>query len=150
MNNENPVYPEANLPNEDTYASSAKSKLKDYGKKSLSPLLGLMQKYRGEFNPYFSAISKGIEGGMNVLSQENATPEERYVGEWFREASAWFGEVRTKLESKNIEDVIAYLEAESRENPGMTFSTSYLAGLFLGRIGRHMGRTSTTHSQPVQ
>ena len=137
MNEQQTNFSEANRPTD---------RIKDYGKKSLTPLLSLIQKYHTEIDPYFNAIVKGIEAGRQALHQENASSEEKYVGEWFNEASSWFNDVRQKLNSKNLDDVLQYLDLNARHHPGMTFSTSYLAGLFLGRIGRHLSKDKSSES----
>ncbi|HXH74877.1 MAG TPA: hypothetical protein VNJ08_07920 [Bacteriovoracaceae bacterium] len=185
--NENPDFSaEGNSPrssaNEGSLDGESKlsvGKLKSYGKKSLSPLVELVHKYQDEITPYFDAISKGLQGGVDSLSRTSSgsstssisdtstgetasfvsgvstsngssdssgTEAERVVAGWFREAADGLNEARTKLQSSNTQDMIDYIEVQARNHPGFMFSSSYLAGLFFGRIGKHIGRKKFSQS----
>ena len=137
---------EANIPLSEA-RSAGIDKLKSYGQKSLTPLIGLLQKYQSAVTPYFEAIGKGLDAGVKSLDQENSSHAEKYVGEWFREASQWFGQIKSKLNSKDTSELLLFIEDQVRKYPAMMFSSSYFVGLFLGRIGRHVGRTSQSSIQ---
>jgi hypothetical protein len=115
-------------------------KLKGYGMKSLSPFVDLVHKYQDEINPYFDAVSKGLRSGLDGLQAEDSTEADKVVAGWFTDAADWFGGVRGKLAHPDPQEIYRYLETQARRSPGMMFTTSYLAGVFFGRIGRHIGR----------
>lgn len=121
------------------------TEIKEYGKKSLAPLIDLLSKYKGEFSPYFKAIETGLQGGFEVLNKgtsENDTVSDAQltVGEWFRDAANWFNGADKRLQSGNTRELLDYLEQQAKNHPTLMFSSSYIAGLFFGRIGRHLGR----------
>jgi hypothetical protein len=132
---------EGNIPlNEAQEDTSSFGKLKSYGKKSLSPLVELVHKYQDEVSPYFEAILKGLQGGVNSLDEGSSNDAEKVVSGWFKEAFHGLNEAKSKLESSNAEEMIVYIEDKAQRHPGFMFSTSYLTGLFFGRVGRHIGR----------
>lgn len=139
-----------------------KTKLKQYGKKSLSPLVDLLHKYKEQINPYMMALDKGLEGACSSFSSQQesnaqnwkASPDgtskattsqtnseaEQIVSGWFREATDWFKGAREKMSTENPKDLLDYLEEQAKSRPGLMFATSYVAGLVFGRLGRHIGR----------
>ena len=171
---------DTNLPRNEANASNTESKIRDYGKKSLAPMIDLVSKYKGDITPYFSAIGKGLQGAVTALegnsgmnsgmssgmssdsassmntsssSSESSSQADQVVAGWFRDANGWFTGAQEKISSGNAKDLLTYLEAEAAKSPGLMFSTSYVVGLFFGRLGRHLGRagkmaatTSTTES----
>jgi hypothetical protein len=135
------------------------NKLKNHGKKSLAPVIEVLHKYQNEINPYFDAITKGLKAGADALQDSTTAPSSesavnqdtrssanQFIGSWFAEAANWFSEVKQKLALENIDEVTAFLNEQGRRNPGMIFSSSYLAGLAFGRIGRHIGRQKNQQS----
>ncbi len=158
---------DTNLPLNEANESNTGSKFRDYGKKSLAPLIDLVSKYKGDINPYFAAIGKGLSGAVSALEGNSATSTEmnsegmagmsgvsgssasgseadRVVAGWFRDASNWFTGAQSKIESGNGRELLSYIEAEAAKRPGLMFSTSYVVGLFFGRLGRHLGRSRTS------
>jgi hypothetical protein len=171
--------------------AGAESKFREYGKKSMAPLVDLLNKYQGDITPYFNAVGKGLQGAVDALSTPSSNLQNvasnagdalggaigGSVGEeisssttsssseadiavagWFREAANWFNGAREKISSGNTKDLLNFVEAEGRRSPGLLFSSSYVAGLVLGRMGRHMGRqramsnastTSTTSTNTI-
>lgn len=129
---------EGNLPQAEPQSSS---KLKEYGKKSLSPFVDLIRQYKGDIGPYISALSKGLQAASDAFEtpQEKSEPEQVVSG-WFREVNNWFTGAREKIESSNEEDFLRFLEEEARARPAVMFSSSYIAGLLFGRMGRHLAR----------
>lgn len=132
---------EANVPGGMAGGSSIpKNKLKEYGKHGLAPLTQLAQKYQGELGPYLSAISKAFNAGAESLKSEEASETEKSLSRFFSEASVWFENAKEKLGNNNNNEIFSFIEDEGQKHPGMLFSASYLAGIFLGRVGRHLGR----------
>lgn len=125
--------------------SGATSKLKSYGTKGMAPLLELVHNYQDEITPFIDALSRGLTAGAAALKEgEGANP---VVSGWFSEASSAITNMRGKLSSGNAQDFIAAIEDYGRRYPGVIFSSSYLAGLFLGRVGRHIGRKAVSEKQ---
>ena len=139
---------EANVPfNEASVSGSIKNnmpmdKLKEYGKQAYAPLIKVVHKYQGEITPYISALAKGLQGGVDALSGDSASEADRFVAGWFREASEGLSQARTKLESKDINQLVSFIETQAKDRPSLMFTSSYLTGLFFGRIGRHIGKKS--------
>jgi hypothetical protein len=113
-------------------------KLKEYGKKSYAPLLNVVFKYQDEFTPYLEALAKGLQGGVESLNKESSSEAEKYVSQLFREAADGINMASTKLKGKNINDLTSYLTELAEKRPSIMFSTSYIAGVFFGRLARHV------------
>jgi hypothetical protein len=145
---DNSLNSEANVPFDEARASSTDKirdkvpvdKLKDYGKKGLGPFIDVLHKYQGEFTPFFTSLSKGLKGGADALKEENSSDAQRQVSQWFQEAADLFSQAQEKLQSKNKNEIMDFLEEQSRRKPGFMFSSSYIAGLFFGRFGRQIGK----------
>ncbi len=143
-----------------------KTKLKQYGKKSLAPLVDLLHRYKDQINPYMDALDKGLQGACNsfnaskpatsttqpmssskpATSSPSNSAAEKVVSGWFTEAADWFKGARTKMSTEDPKDLLNYLEEEARNRPGLMFATSYVAGLVFGRLGRHIGRIKARES----
>ncbi|MFP5385532.1 MAG: hypothetical protein ACLGHN_05595 [Bacteriovoracia bacterium] len=117
------------------------AKLKEYGKKAYSPLINVVFKYQDEITPYLNALSKGLHAGVDALNKEGSNDQERYVSRFFREAADGIGQACEKLQSHDVKAFTTYLSDMADKKPSIMFSTSYIAGLFFGRLGRHMVRT---------
>ena len=134
-NNENPNFEQsrqgANNP------INAK-KIKEYGKKAYTPLLNVITKYQDEFTPYLNALSKGLQGGVNVLSKEDSDGPEKYIAQFFREAAEGLNHVSEKMKSKDINALSTYISDLGARKPSLMFGTSYIAGLFFGRLAKHI------------
>jgi len=126
-----------------------KTKLKQYGKKSLAPLVDLLHKYKDQVNPYVESINKGLQGASSSLA-ESTTDSDRAVYGWFNDATNWFNGARDKLNNEDPKELLNYLEEQAKERPGLMFATSYVTGLVFGRLGRHMGRIVKSSSQSSQ
>lgn len=113
-------------------------KLKEYGKQAYGPLINVVHKYQDEFTPYLNALAKGLQGGVDALNKEGASDADKYVSQFFREASDGIREACQKVESKDVKDLTNYLTNLADKKPSIMFSTSYIAGLFFGRLGRHV------------
>jgi hypothetical protein len=129
-------------------------KMKEYGKKAYLPLLSVVHKYQDEFTPYLDALSKGLRGGVERLEAADATDADRYVSRFFREAAEGIGDARRRLETRELSDLTAFVSDLAARKPSLTFSTSYIAGLFFGRLSRHIihgraARNSTAEAPPA-
>jgi len=134
-------YNESNINEESSQGANGPvsvGKLKEYGKKAYAPLLNVVHKYQDEFTPYLDALSKGLQGGVDTLNKENSTEAERYVSQFFREAADGLGEACNKLKAKDINELSTYLSDLGEKRPSIMFSTSYIAGIFFGRLARHV------------
>lgn len=116
------------------------TKLKEYGMKAYVPLLNVVTKYQDEFTPYINALTKGFQGGVDCLQKEGSSEPERYVAQFFKEASDGLKMACEKLESKDVGALTSFLSEQADKRPSVMFSTSYIAGLFFGRLGRHVTR----------
>lgn len=126
------------------------TKLKEYGKKAYGPLLTVLYKYQDEFIPYLNALSKGLQGGVDSLNQDNSSEAEKYVGQFFREAADGLRVACEKIESKDINALSNFLTEQADKRPSVMFSSSYIAGLFFGRLGRHVARNKSNFgSEPM-
>ena len=121
------------------------TKLKEYGMKAYVPLLNVVTKYQDEFTPYIDALTKGFQGGVDCLQQENASEPERYVAQFFKEAADGLRTASDKLANKDIGAFTSFLSEQADKRPSVMFSTSYIAGLFFGRLGRHVTRMKKTN-----
>jgi hypothetical protein len=122
-------------------------KVKDVGRKGLGPIVDVLHRHRGDINPYIDAIGRALKAGVDSLNQQNASDADRTVSGWFGEASQWFEHLKTRFDSTSGIDLITYLEEESRRRPGFMFAISYMAGLGLGRMGRHLGQRKVNDIQ---
>lgn len=113
--------------------------LKEYGTKAYAPLVEVVHKYQDDIIPYMSAITKGLQGGAQALSDESASAPEKMVAGWFKEASHGLKEASSKIETGNLNDIMSFIEEQAKKQPSLMFSASYVAGLFFGRIGKHIG-----------
>jgi hypothetical protein len=121
-------------------------KFKEFGKKGLAPLVDLVHRYQGDITPYLSAIDVGIQGAIDALRNaegEQAEATHQSVAQWFTEAQTWFGGAKEKLSSKSPSDLLNFLETEARQRPAVMFASSYVVGLVVGRLGRHLARLGT-------
>ncbi|WP_408095511.1 hypothetical protein ACJVC5_10755 [Peredibacter sp. HCB2-198] len=125
----------ADLPQQST------SQVREYGKKSLAPFVDLIHQYRNDIGPYLSALGKGLQAACDSFQESEQMPEaDRVVSGWFTELNRWFVGAREKINSGDEKDFLRFLEEEAREHPAAMFSSSYIAGMLFGRMGRHMVR----------
>lgn len=131
----------------DTGAKSPISvtKLKEYGIKAYRPLIDVVYKYQDEFTPYLTALAKGLEGGKESLSREGSSEAEQYVAQFFQQAADGLNQACQKLESKDVNALTSFLSEQAEQRPSVMFSTSYIAGIFFGRLGRHIARKGIVH-----
>lgn len=136
-----------NLESESSGAKSPISvtKLKEYGLKAYRPLIDVVYKYQDEFTPYLTALAKGLEGGKESLSREGSSEAEKYVAQFFQQAADGLNQACQKLESKDINALTSFLSEQAEARPSVMFSTSYIAGIFFGRLGRHVARKGIVH-----
>lgn len=116
------------------------NKLKEYGKQAYAPLVQVVHKYQDEISPFISAMTRGLQGGVEALNGENASEADKLVAGWFREAADGLTEAQNKISSSDINEMVNFIEGQARKRPSFMFTSSYLTGLFFGRIGKHIGR----------
>lgn len=114
----------------------SKTKLKQYGQNSLGPIVDLLHKYKDKFDPYMSALEKGLVSASDSLASSNSNSEKVVEG-WFREASGWFSSAREKMNTENPQDLLNYFEEQARIRPLLMFAVSFESGMLLGRLGRY-------------
>ena len=103
-----------------------KLNFKEFGQKGIAPLVDVLNKYRGEIDPYFSSIGIGLRGAADSIEKDGG---EESIASWFRELSTW---------SARGELVQAETLAE-----GLEQAPSALRGLFEGRnLGKQLFRVS--------
>lgn len=115
-------------------------RLKEYGMKAYEPIISVVFKYQDEITPYFRAIQNGLRGGADALKQENSSSEDRYVAGFFHDAAEGLEQALKKLEARDPKAFSDYVSDLSGKRPSLMFSTSYIAGLFFGRLSRHFAR----------
>ena len=125
------------------------TKLKDYGKQAYRPLIDVVYKYQDEFTPYLRALTKGLQEGANALSKESSNGAENYVSQFFREAAEGLQLACEKLEAKNVSELHTFLNEQADKRPGVMFGTSYIAGIFFGRLGRHVMKPRPAQEPPT-
>lgn len=128
------------------------AKLKEYGKKAYAPLINVVSKYQDEFAPYLNALTKGLQGGVDTLENESATEQEKYVARFFKEAADGLRMASEKLESKDVNALTNYLSDFATRKPSVMFGSSYVVGLFFGRLSRHIinsRKSATTSEQDI-
>ncbi len=126
------------------------AKLKEYGKKAYVPLLKVVSKYQDEFTPYLHALTKGFQGGADSLQLENATEPEKYVAQFFKEAADGLKTACDKLEAKDMNALSNFISEQADKRPSVMFSTSYIAGLFFGRLGRHVTHMNVNRDTRIE
>jgi hypothetical protein len=142
------------------FENTQQNKFKEYGKKSLAPMADLAYKYKGDINPYMTAIGKGLQAAVDSFNQSLAesgvdqgasqnNEAEKLVSGFFRDTQDWFNRVQQNLESKNSGDLLTFLESQGRLRPIIMFSSSYVVGLLFGRLGRHMYRVKSSSTDSM-
>lgn len=116
------------------------SKVKEYGKEALLPFVDLLVKYQEALLPYLRFLSQGLHAGGDNLSAERSPSQVHAirVAEYFLEASKGIDELIRILEKKDIDEMRRILTGLGNQRPGLAFSASYVAGLFVGRLFKHI------------
>ena len=137
----------ASRPNEDSSSNERFSRLTDFGKKGLAPVLEVLHRHQGDLGPYISAINRVFEASLKTLDTPDATDADRAVSGWVQEASSWFSGLKQKFESKNSNDLLTFIQEEAKSRPGLIFAFSYLTGVGFGRLGKYTvdANKSTVH-----
>lgn len=130
-------------------SNSRIGQVKDLGKKSLEPLVGVLSRHKGDFSPYLDAITKALKSGAQSLQGEEAGDAEKYIAEYFSEGAEWIGQWKEKLTVNSPDEFLRLLEEEGRKRPAILFGASYFAGLILGRFGRHLGKAMRNSNENI-
>jgi hypothetical protein len=125
------------------------TKLKDYGKQAYRPLIDVVYKYQDEFTPYLRALTKGLQEGANALSKDASNGPENYVSQFFNEAAEGLKLACEKLEAKNVKELHSFLSEQADKRPGVMFGTSYIAGMFFGRLSRHVLKSRSKQDESI-
>lgn len=141
---------EENSPIHGAKFSESVEHLKDIGQKGIAPFINVIHKHRQELSPYLSAVEKGLRSGANSLSKDSVIPAEFTVRDWFLSGAEWVKQVKGKFEETTGKDLLTYIEEEAKNKPGLMFAVSYVAGLGLGRFGRHLGHIVNTKDTKVE
>lgn len=128
---------------------SGMGQIKDLGKKSLEPLMGVLSRHKGDFSPYLEALTKALTSGAQSLQNENASDAEKFIAQYFTDGAEWLTQWKDKFAQTSSDDFLRLLEEEGRKRPAILFGASYFAGLILGRFGRHLGKTMRTSTDNI-
>lgn len=123
--------------------------MKDLGRKSLEPLMGVLSRHKGDFSPYLDAITKALKAGSESLQSEESSDAEKFIAQYFTDGADWIGQWKEKLSFNSPDEFMRMLEEEGRQKPAVLFGASYFAGLILGRFGRHLGKTVRNSSESI-
>ena len=116
--------------------SFTRENLMEFGKKGMSPFLNVLHKYRDDVMPFFECVKVGCDAASRELSSRESQSSSRIVGSWFSELGSFAEEARLKLEEDDPRGLFEFVKEKSQKRPGMMFSTSYLLGLFAGRLSK--------------
>jgi hypothetical protein len=114
------------------------------------PLLAVVYKYQDDFIPYLTALAKGLESGASTLNREESSEAERYVSHALQDASDGLNQACEKLESRDMNALSTFLSSVAAKNPSIMFSTSYIAGVIFGRLGRHIAHQKMMTDEPPE
>ena len=115
------------------------SQLKQFGQKSISPVLDMFSRHTEDVNQYISALTKAFEGAKNSLGADSpeAGNAEKMVSLWIGDATSWLSQFSENVKSGDKQQIFTYLQDHARSNPGLSFVSSYVAGMVLGRLGKY-------------
>ncbi len=142
---------EANPSSYDTNRRSPSGigQVRDLGKKSLEPLVGVLSRHKGDFSPYLDALTKALQSGAQSLQNDQSSDAEKFISQYFTEGAEWLGQWKDKLHMNSSEEFMSLLEEEGKKRPAILFGASYFAGLILGRFGRHLGKTMRSSTENI-
>jgi hypothetical protein len=123
----------------DKKAGIDSSKLKSYSEKALLPFVDLLYQYKEDIHPYWEALSKGMNGAVQALSNSasvNNSKAERIVASWFERGHSWVNLSHDKFKTIDKNAFVSFVHGEALKHPGLAFASSYFAGLIAGRVTR--------------
>jgi hypothetical protein len=129
--------------------SSGMGQVKDLGRKSLEPLVGVLSRHKGDFSPYLDALTKALTSGAQSLQTDQSSEAEKFIAQYFTDGADWLTQWKDKLAGNSADDFMRLLEEEGRKRPAILFGASYFAGLILGRFGRHLGKTMRSSTDNI-
>jgi hypothetical protein len=130
-------------------SSSRIGQVKDLGKKSLEPLVGVLSRHKGDFSPYLDALTKALQSGVQSLQGEESSDAEKFIAQYLTDGADWLGQWKDKLHVNSPDEFMSLLEEEGKKHPAILFGASYFAGLILGRFGRHLGKTMRSSTENI-
>lgn len=118
-------------------------RFRSYGRESMEPFLGLLDKYGDTVGAYLEAMEEGLRSAGAILRNDssNQSPVRRTVGLWFEEYSSWLGNMRSSFHGSDPRGVLSFIETEGKRQPAVLLASSILAGTLLGRLGRSAVQT---------
>lgn len=137
---------QTNRPHEPT----DRKRVKEYGKKISAPLLDVFLKYQDEFTPFLEALAEGLEAGAMRLRKEQLTEPQKYVSTLLEEASVGIREAGRRLQTRDVSELSRFLSTLAEKNPSLMFGISYGAGIFIGRLSRHLITERTARATRVK
>jgi hypothetical protein len=133
----------------ESHQTSDIGRIKELGKKGLEPIFGVLSRHRGEFSPYFDALTKALNAGAQSLEGEGGNDVEKSIAGFFHEGADWLSQWKDKLATETPKDFLQFLEEEGKKRPALLFGVSYFGGLLLGRFGRHLGKTMRSSTDNI-
>ncbi len=122
---------------------STKGKIKEYGQEALKPFAQVLKNNHSIITPYIESVQKALRGSLNALEQENASSSDRRLAEWMRSLQGIVEQSRSEVKNQDYSGLLDKIGQFAQKNTALAFVGSYVAGLGLGRIGRHVAHKSS-------
>lgn len=127
--------------------SLTRENLLEFGKKGMTPFLDILHRYRDDVMPFVDSIKIGCEAATRELGSRGTDSAHKIVGQWFNEIGSFVDESRQKLQEEDSRGLFEFVKEKSQKRPALMFSTSYLLGLFAGRLSKK--QLSTDHAKKL-
>lgn len=129
--------------------SDTLGQVKDLGMKSLAPLLEVFIRHKSDLSPYLNSLTKALKSGAQSLQGVQSSAADKFIAQYFTDGADWITKWKDKVSGNSPEEMMLYLEEEGRKQPAILFGVSYVAGLILGRFGRHLGKSVRTGKENI-
>ena len=116
--------------------SFTRENLLEFGKKGMTPFLDILHRYRDDVTPFLESIKIGCDVASRELGGRDDHSSHKIVGRWFGEISNFVDTSCQKLQEEDAQGLLDFVKVESQKRPALMFSTSYLLGLFAGRLSK--------------
>jgi hypothetical protein len=131
---------EAEMNAQDSKKSQAKVKAKEYGQEALKPIMNVLKKNHSLIEPYFGSVEKALRGAVEALNGENSSDSDQRLAGWIKSSQQMIEQSQQSLQNQDYSSIAEKLQQIAQRNPAVAFVGSYIAGLGLGRIGRHVAK----------